>query len=160
MVGVSGRGEPPRQPHPGRNHAPAAISPETAAEAERIALRIADALRLVGVLAVEMFVTRDGGVLVAELAPRPHNSGHWTMDACATASSNSLSAAVCGLPLGSVERVADAVMKNLIGDDVESWPALLAEPGARLHLYGAEARPGRKMGHVTRLKPFGQIPWF
>jgi 5-(carboxyamino)imidazole ribonucleotide synthase len=67
--------------------------------------------------------------------------------------------AVCGLPLGSVERTADAVMKNLIGDDVESWQDLLAEPGARLHLYGkAEARPGRKMGHVTRLKSFRQIP--
>jgi 5-(carboxyamino)imidazole ribonucleotide synthase len=81
------------------------------------------------------------------------------MDACASSQFEQLVRAVCGLPLGSVDRVADAVMKNLIGDDVESWPALLAEPGARLHLYGkAEARPGRKMGHVTRLKPFGQIP--
>ena len=139
--------------------APAAIAPETAAEAERVALRIADALRFVGVLAVEMFVTRDGGVLVNELAPRPHNSGHWTMDACATSQFEQLVRAVCGLPLGSVERVADAVMKNLIGDDVESWPDLLAEPGARLHLYGkAEARPGRKMGHVTRLKPLARAP--
>jgi len=133
---------------------PAAISVETAAEAERIACRIADALRFVGILAVEMFVTRDGTVLVNELAPRPHNSGHWTMDACATSQFEQLVRAVCGLPLGSVERTADAVMKNLIGDEVDSWPALLAEPGARLHLYGkAEARPGRKMGHVTRLKP-------
>jgi 5-(carboxyamino)imidazole ribonucleotide synthase len=80
------------------------------------------------------------------------------MDACATSQFEQLVRAVCGLPLGSVERTADAVMKNLIGDDVDNWPALLAEPGARLHLYGkAEARPGRKMGHVTRLKPHGQI---
>jgi 5-(carboxyamino)imidazole ribonucleotide synthase len=137
--------------------APAAVSAEVAAEAERIACKIADALRLVGVLAVEMFVTRDGAVLVNELAPRPHNSGHWTMDACATSQFEQLVRAVCGLPLGSVERTADAVMKNLIGDDVNAWPELLAEPGARLHLYGkAEARPGRKMGHVTRLKPLGQ----
>ncbi len=135
--------------------APAAadkVSDETAAEADRIARRIAEALDLVGVLAVEMFVTADGAVLVNEMAPRPHNSGHWTMDACATCQFEQLVRAVCGLPLGSVERVADAEMTNLIGDDVLRWPDLLAEPGARLHLYGkAEARPGRKMGHVNRL---------
>jgi 5-(carboxyamino)imidazole ribonucleotide synthase len=134
--------------------APAAVSPATAAEAERIACRIAEALRFVGVLAVEMFVTREGAVLVNELAPRPHNSGHWTIDACASSQFEQLVRAVCGLPLGSVDRVADAVMRNLIGSDVDRWPDLIAEPGARLHLYGkAEARPGRKMGHVTRLLP-------
>ncbi len=134
--------------------APAAIAPETAAEAERVARRIAEALGLVGVLAVEMFVAPDGGVLVNEMAPRPHNSGHWTMDACVSSQFEQLVRAVCGLPLGSVERLADATMTNLIGDDVLRWPELLAEPGTRLHLYGkAEARPGRKMGHVTRLLP-------
>ncbi|HYF89825.1 5-(carboxyamino)imidazole ribonucleotide synthase [Azospirillum sp.] len=130
------------------------VSAATAAETDRIARRIAEALDLVGVLAVEMFVTADGGVLVNEMAPRPHNSGHWTMDACAACQFEQLVRAVCGLPLGSVERVADAEMTNLIGDDVLRWPELLAEPGARLHLYGkAEARPGRKMGHVNRLFP-------
>ncbi|PWC39721.1 5-(carboxyamino)imidazole ribonucleotide synthase [Azospirillum sp. TSO35-2] len=134
--------------------APARVTPETAAEADRVARRIAEALDLVGVLAVEMFVTPDGAVLVNEMAPRPHNSGHWTMDACASDQFEQLVRAVCGLPLGSVERVADAEMTNLIGDDVLRWPELLAEPGARLHLYGkAEARPGRKMGHVNRLVP-------
>ncbi|WP_448207336.1 5-(carboxyamino)imidazole ribonucleotide synthase [Azospirillum sp. sgz302134] len=132
--------------------APARVSEETAAEAESVARRIAEALDLVGVLAVEMFVTPDGAVLVNEMAPRPHNSGHWTMDACHSDQFEQLVRAVCGLPLGSVDRVADAEMENLIGDDVLRWPDLLAEPGARLHLYGkAEARPGRKMGHVTRL---------
>lgn len=139
-----------------RTIAPAKVSTETAAEADRIARRIAEALDLVGVLAIEMFVTPDGGVLVNELAPRPHNSGHWTMDACLTDQFEQLVRAVCGLPLGSVEHVADAEMENLIGDDVLRWPDLLAESGARLHLYGkAEARPGRKMGHVNRLFPKG-----
>ena len=134
--------------------APARMPAATAAEAERVARRIAEALDLVGVLAVEMFVTPDGAVLVNEMAPRPHNSGHWTMDACHSDQFEQLVRAVCGLPLGSVDRVADAEMENLIGDDVLRWPDLLAEPGARLHLYGkAEARPGRKMGHVTRLFP-------
>ena len=81
------------------------------------------------------------------------------MDACATSQFEQQIRAVCGLPLGSVERHHDAVMKNLIGDDVNSWPQLLADPGARLHLYGkAEARPGRKMGHVNRLYPKGELP--
>jgi 5-(carboxyamino)imidazole ribonucleotide synthase len=132
--------------------APAGVEAAVAAEAETMARRIAEALQLVGVLAVEMFVTRDGAVLVNELAPRPHNSGHWTIDACTTSQFEQLVRAVCGLPLGSTDRFADAVMENLIGDQVDNWPQLLAEPGARLHLYGKkEARPGRKMGHVTRL---------
>ncbi len=119
-----------------------------------MATRAAEALDLVGLLAVEMFVTRDGRLLANEMAPRPHNSGHWTMDACLTSQFEQLVRAVCGLPLGDPARFADATMTNLIGDDVNAWPALLAEPGARLHLYGkSEARPGRKMGHVTRLRP-------
>lgn len=134
--------------------APAAISPALAAQAIEAARRSAEALDLVGLLAVEMFVTRDQRLLINEMAPRPHNSGHWTMDACLTDQFEQFVRAVCGLPLGSPERHSDADMKNLIGNDVERWPELLAEPGARLHLYGkTEARPGRKMGHVTRLKP-------
>ena len=134
--------------------APASLSPETAQEAETIARDIATRLDLVGVLAVEMFVTRDGKLLVNELAPRPHNSGHWTIDACATSQFEQLVRAICGLPLGSTERHADAVMKNLIGDEVETWRDAIADPTARLHLYGKrEVFPGRKMGHVTRLVP-------
>ena len=133
--------------------APAAIPREVAAEAVAMAERIAAALELEGLLAVEMFLTRDGRLLVNELAPRPHNSGHWTIDACAVSQFEQQVRAVCGLPLGDPARVADAEMTNLIGDEVERWPELLAEPGARLHLYGKrEARPGRKMGHVTRLR--------
>jgi len=93
-------------------------------------------------------------VLVNEIAPRPHNSGHWTIDACAISQFQQLVRAICGLPLGSTERHSDAEMKNLIGDDVEAWPKIVADTNARLHLYGkSEIRPGRKMGHVTRLKP-------
>lgn len=143
-----------------RNHildttiAPARIEAAVTMRAEAMARHIADKLDVVGLLAVEMFVTQDGRVLVNEMAPRPHNSGHWTLDACATSQFEQLVRAICGLPLGSPERHSDAVMKNLIGADVEKWPALLTEPHARLHLYGKEtARPGRKMGHVTRLSP-------
>ncbi len=139
--------------------APAAVSATLAAEAESIAWRLAAALDIVGLLAVEMFLTRDGRLLVNELAPRPHNSGHWTMDACATSQFEQFVRAICGLPLGSVERFADAVMTNLIGDEVTAWPALLADAGARLHLYGkTEIRPGRKMGHVNRLYAKGFVP--
>jgi 5-(carboxyamino)imidazole ribonucleotide synthase len=134
--------------------APASLPQRTAREAEAIARDIATRLDLVGVLAVEMFVTRDGKLLVNELAPRPHNSGHWTIDACATSQFEQLVRAICGLPLGSTERHADAVMKNLIGDEVETWRDAIADPTAHLHLYGKRSvRPGRKMGHVTRLLP-------
>jgi 5-(carboxyamino)imidazole ribonucleotide synthase len=93
------------------------------------------------------------------MAPRVHNSGHWTMDAAVTSQFEQHIRAICGLPLGSADRLCDAVMENLIGDEIEAWPALLAEPNAKLHLYGkAEARPGRKMGHVNRLYPRGQAP--
>jgi len=138
-----------------RTLVPARVSSEVAAEAERIAVLLASAMEIVGLLAVEMFVTTDGRVLVNETAPRPHNSGHWTIDAAATDQFEQLIRAVCGLPLGSVDRLGDAEMENLIGDDVLRVPELLAEPGARTHLYGkAEWRPGRKMGHVTRVFPF------
>lgn len=134
--------------------APARIAPETAMKAEAIARHVAEKLDLVGLLAVEMFVERDGAVLVNELAPRPHNSGHWTIDACLTSQFEQLVRAICGLPLGSPERHSDAVMKNLIGDEVSEWPDILKDPAAKLHLYGKdEIRAGRKMGHVTRLLP-------
>ena len=139
--------------------APAPIDDQTAETARDIARRIAVALDLVGLLAVEMFVVPGGGVLVNEIAPRPHNSGHWTIDACATSQFEQFVRAVCGLPLGSPERHSDAVMTNLIGDAVDRWRDVLAEPGAQLHLYGkAETRPGRKMGHVTRLYPKDRNP--
>jgi 5-(carboxyamino)imidazole ribonucleotide synthase len=138
--------------------APARIPAALAAEAVTIGSRIAAALGLVGLLATEMFLTRDGRLLVNEIAPRPHNSGHWTIDACATSQFEQLVRAICGLPLGSTERHADAVMTNLLGDDVDRWRELLQQPDARLHLYGKrEARPGRKMGHVTRLYPIGAL---
>lgn len=136
--------------------APAAIPAALAAEAQAIAERIARGLKLEGLLAVEMFLTRDGRLLVNELAPRPHNSGHWTIDACAVSQFEQQVRAICGLPLGDPAPFAAAEMTNLIGHDVDAWPELLAEPGARLHLYGKrETRAGRKMGHVTRLRPPG-----
>jgi 5-(carboxyamino)imidazole ribonucleotide synthase len=132
--------------------APARIPAATAARARDIAMMIVAKLELIGVLAVEMFVTKSGDVLVNELAPRPHNSGHWTIDACEASQFEQLVRAICGLPLGSPERHSDAVMKNLIGDEVNAWPAALADPAAHLHLYGKGAPvPGRKMGHVTRI---------
>jgi 5-(carboxyamino)imidazole ribonucleotide synthase len=134
--------------------APARVTPEVAMRAEAIARHVADRLDLVGLLAVEMFVTETGEVLVNEIAPRPHNSGHWTIDACTTSQFEQLVRAICGLPLGSPERHSDAAMKNLIGADVEKWRDLVAEPAAKLHLYGkTKSLPGRKMGHVTRLVP-------
>jgi len=134
--------------------APARIPAETAMRAEAIARHVAEELDLVGVLAVEMFVTESGVILVNEIAPRPHNSGHWTIDACFTSQFEQLVRAICGLPLGSVERHSDAVMKNLLGSDVAKWRDALNDPLAKLHLYGkTEIQPGRKMGHVTCLIP-------
>ena len=134
--------------------APARIPPETAMRAEAIARHVAEKLGLVGLLAVEMFVTQGGDILVNEIAPRPHNSGHWTIDACVTSQFEQLVRAISGLPLGSVEHHSDAVMKNLLGNDVEKWREALGDPLTKLHLYGkTEIQPGRKMGHVTRLIP-------
>jgi 5-(carboxyamino)imidazole ribonucleotide synthase len=133
------------------------VSPETAEEAVRIARAIADALDYVGVLAVEMFLVREGGerLVVNEIAPRVHNSGHWTIEGAQSSQFEQHVRAVCGWPLGDASRVGGlpCEMENLIGDESDRWEALLAEPGAHLHLYGkGEARPGRKMGHVTRLQ--------
>lgn len=142
--------------------APAHMAPETAAEAMEITHKILDALDYVGVIAVEMFLVaetdlagvRRERVVVNEIAPRVHNSGHWTIDGAETSQFEQHVRAIAGWPLGSPKRRGRIEMRNLIGDQVEHWRAFLAEPGACLHLYGkAESRPGRKMGHVTRVYP-------
>lgn len=132
--------------------APARISDELAQKAWDIAFLIADEVHLIGLLTVEFFLTKDGEFLVNELAPRPHNSGHWTIDACYTSQFEQFIRAVCGLPLASVNYHSNAIMKNLIGDDIESWKDFASDPECKLHIYGKkEARRGRKMGHVTQL---------
>jgi 5-(carboxyamino)imidazole ribonucleotide synthase len=132
---------------------PANVAPKLAADAVAIAEKVAEALGHVGVLAVEMFVAPGGALLVNEIAPRVHNSGHWTSDACITSQFEQHIRAICGWPLGDIDRHSDVVMENLIGDEIGRWPELLAEPGSHLHLYGkSETRPGRKMGHVNRVR--------
>lgn len=139
--------------------APARV-PDAVADAARLHVtRVAEALSLVGLVALEMFLLRDGSLLGNEIAPRPHNSGHWTMDACACGQFEQHIRAVAGLPLGAPARHADAVMRNLIGfEGLAAWPRLLAAPGVVPHWYGkAEARPGRKLGHVNLLLPRGAL---
>jgi 5-(carboxyamino)imidazole ribonucleotide synthase len=140
--------------------APARIPSETAAAADAVARLVAERLDLVGLLAVEMFVAADGRVVANEIAPRPHNSGHWTIDACPASQFEMHVRAVAGLTLPPAIRHSDAAMKNLVGpEETAQWPEILASPGLIPHLYGkAEARPGRKMGHVTRLFPRGGLP--
>jgi 5-(carboxyamino)imidazole ribonucleotide synthase len=133
--------------------APARIPPGLAAQATAFATRIAQGLEYVGVLAVEMFIV-GGKLLMNEIAPRPHNSGHYTIDACRTSQFEQQVRVLCGLPLGDPSQHTPAVMVNLLGDIWSAgeprWEAVLGHPGAHLHLYGKrEARPGRKMGHVT-----------
>jgi 5-(carboxyamino)imidazole ribonucleotide synthase len=136
--------------------APAAVPPGVEREAVEIARGILEGLEVVGVLCVEMFLTRDGRLLVNELAPRPHNSGHLTFDACVTSQFEQQLRAICGLPLGSTELLCPAAMANLLGDlwagGEPDWAAACAMPDIKLHLYGkAAARPGRKMGHLTAM---------
>ncbi len=141
--------------------APAGISSTLAQQAIDLTVGVAEALELVGVLAVEMFVVDDRTILVNELAPRPHNSGHFSFDACVTSQFEQQLRAVCGLPLGDTRLLAPAAMANLLGDlwfDEQGrlrdpdWAAALAYPGVKLHLYGkSEPRVGRKMGHLTAL---------
>jgi len=140
--------------------APAPVPVEILAEATRLARLVAERLALVGVLAVEMFVTAQGGLVVNEIAPRPHNSGHWTIDACPASQFEMHIRAVAGLPLPPAVRHSDAVMKNLVGpEDMADWGALVATPGLIAHHYGKVlARPGRKMGHFTKLFPKGGLP--
>lgn len=138
------------------SRAPAAISSDLANAAKALAVRIAQALDYVGVIGVEMFILRDGSLAVNEFAPRVHNSGHWTLDACAVSQFEQHIRAICGWPLGDPSRHSDAEMRNLIGDDVAQWAVHARQAGTCLHLYGKDApRPGRKMGHVTRLTPKG-----
>lgn len=135
---------------------PARIPPEIASQAETLGARIASALGHVGMMAVELFVTRDGGLLVNEIAPRTHNSGHYTFGGCATSQFEQHVRAICGLPLGDPSLLRPAVMLNLLGDlwrdGQPDWHIVLSHPTARLHLY-AKKRPyaGRKMGHVVIL---------
>ncbi|MEQ1930764.1 MAG: 5-(carboxyamino)imidazole ribonucleotide synthase [Parvularculaceae bacterium] len=132
--------------------APAAISPETAAGARAITAKMLAELDYVGVIGVEFFVLKDGSLLVNEFAPRVHNSGHWTLDACAVSQFEQHIRAIAGWPLGDPRRHSDAVMENLIGEEIDRWRELAQGPGACVHIYGkGEPRPGRKMGHVTRL---------
>ncbi len=145
-----------------RNHildvsvAPASLTPEVTREAVEIACAVLEALDVVGVLCVEFFLTKDGKLLINELAPRPHNSGHLSFDACVTSQFEQQLRAVCGLPLGSTELLRPAAMANLLGDlwcnGEPDWAAACAFPEVKLHLYGKLApKPGRKMGHLTAM---------
>lgn len=130
---------------------PCGLPARVVTDAVLIAARIAGALDYVGVMGVELFVT-PGGLIVNEIAPRVHNSGHWTQAGCAVDQFEQHIRAVAGLPLGDGKRYADVVMENLIGDDLDRLPDLLRAPDVQVHLYGkGDARPGRKMGHVNRI---------
>lgn len=135
--------------------APARVPTDVARTARANVARVAEGLELIGIVALEMFLLPDGRLLGNEIAPRPHNSGHWTMDACAASQFEQHIRAIAGLPLASPDRHHDAVMRNLVGPEgMARWDALLATPGVVPHLYGkAEARPGRKLGHANRLLP-------
>ena len=135
---------------------PARCSDAVKVEAERVAMSVAEGLDVVGLIAVEMFVTRDGSVLVNELAPRPHNSGHWTIEGCETSQFEQLARIMVGMPMGDVSLRSPTVMVNLLGDVWEAtggnpdWGSVLGMPKAHLHLYGkSDYRVGRKMGHIT-----------
>ena len=148
--------DPPENEHENhilrRSTVPSRLSAAQVAEAKDIARKIGDALDYVGVFAVELFVGKDGALLVNEIAPRVHNTGHWTIEACQCSQFEQHIRAVAGWPLGDPARHADAVMENIIGAEADAWESL-SKSGA-LHLYGkAESRIGRKMGHLTRLKP-------
>jgi 5-(carboxyamino)imidazole ribonucleotide synthase len=148
--------DPPENDHENhilrRSTVPSRLTAAQVADAKDMARKIGDALEYVGVFAVELFVAADGALLVNEIAPRVHNTGHWTIEACQCSQFENHIRAVAGWPLGATARHADAVMENIIGAEADAWESL-SRSGA-LHLYGkAESRPGRKMGHVTRLKP-------
>ena len=141
-----------------RTRVPAGVASSTRVKAVAIARQILEALDYVGVLAVEMFVTREAdgseALVVNELAPRVHNSGHWTIDGAQTSQFEQHVRAIAGWPLGATTRRGRIEMRNLIGEEAAEWREILAEPGLCLHLYGKlEVRPGRKMGHVTRILP-------
>jgi 5-(carboxyamino)imidazole ribonucleotide synthase len=139
--------------------APARVPEEVATAARGHAARVAAELGLIGVLALEMFLLPDGALLGNEVAPRPHNSGHWTIDACLASQFEQHVRAVAGLPLADPARHHDAVMRNLVGPEgLAAWPGIVRRGRSAAHLYGkAEARPGRKLGHATRLFPMGTL---
>lgn len=137
---------------------PAASGPQTRALAAEYAARLAHELDYVGIFAIEFFELADGGLLANEWAPRVHNSGHWTADACRTGQFEQHVRAVCGWPLGDPARLSSARMHNLLGQSAQDWAHWAGQPNARLWLYGKRAaRDGRKMGHVTLLNPGGQL---
>ncbi len=136
--------------------APADVAPGVEREAVEITCGIFEELEIVGTACVEFFLAAGGELLVNEIAPRPHNSGHWTIEGAVTSQFEQQLRAVCGLPLGSTERMRPAAMANLLGDAWTSrepdWTKVCSSPEVKLHLYGKkEARPGRKMGHLTTL---------
>ena len=134
--------------------APAAVDAATQTRARDIAEAILDGLDYVGVIGIELFDLGDGRLLVNEIAPRVHNTGHWTQDGCGCDQFEQHIRAIAGWPLGSTQAHARIEMTNLLGDEIDRWPDLAAEPTARLHLYGkTDARPGRKMAHVNRVGP-------
>lgn len=164
LDGASRTYDIPRNTHKGgilrTSTVPSGLAADTEAEARGLAQKIADRLGYVGVLAVELFLERTSGggarLYVNEMAPRVHNSGHWTIDGCAVSQFENHMRAVAGWPLGDTARHSDVEMTNLIGREIEAWPELAGEAGAALHVYGKrEAREGRKMGHVNRLRPKG-----
>jgi 5-(carboxyamino)imidazole ribonucleotide synthase len=131
---------------------PAPIYPRLARAAEQMARKMAQQIKLQGLMAVEMFLGKDNLLYMNEIAPRPHNSGHWSIDACITSQFTQAVRAVCDLPLGSTGILSPCRMKNLLGDSIDNYLAYLSEPNTKLHLYGKDdPKPGRKMGHVTRL---------
>jgi 5-(carboxyamino)imidazole ribonucleotide synthase len=159
--GVFAAYDPPLNEHTNhilrRSIVPSPLSTSQIEEAQGIARKIAEALDYVGVFCVELFVTKNGALLVNEIAPRVHNSGHWTVDACGVNQFEQHIRAVAGWPLGSPERHSDAVMENIVGEEARDWRALAARGGS-LHLYGkSEIRPGRKMGHITWLRTKGDV---
>jgi 5-(carboxyamino)imidazole ribonucleotide synthase len=135
-----------------QSQVPSTLSQELQNKAIEIAHKIVDALEYVGVMGVEFFITTDGQILVNELAPRVHNTGHWTLDACQHSQFEQHVRAVCGWPLGEPHRHSNAVMMNLLGDEITSWSDLACDSRVSLHLYGKkDIREGRKMGHITQL---------
>lgn len=134
------------------SYAPAIITNTQKEQAQEIAIKLVEKLGYVGILAIEYFVINDEQLLVNEVAPRPHNSGHWTMDACITSQFEQHIRAICNLPLGSVSLICKVEMHNLIGDEIHAWSKGLSQPNVKFHSYGKkEARKGRKMGHINRL---------
>ena len=137
-----------------RTLAPARIDAGLNDQAERIAARVLAGLDYVGVIGIELFEMADGRLLVNEIAPRVHNTGHWTEDGCEVDQFEQHVRAIAGWPLGPTRAIAQVEMLNLLGDDADAWAKYAAEPETRLHLYGKrEAKPGRKMGHINRVKP-------